>query len=123
MCVVVAEDPGSVPVVKREAVPDAVKCMIRRRNLTCLDLDPEAALLLQDAAVQLEKRFEADIGTVHRRQTISSDDNSRLDIRGIQDWMSAADRAAVSRQPSAADSSRKFENDPEPTPRALNSLP
>jgi hypothetical protein len=76
VCVVVAEDPGSEPVVKREAVPDAVKRMLRRQNLPCLKLDPEAALLLQDTAVQLKKRFETDIGTVRRGQTISSDDNS-----------------------------------------------
>jgi hypothetical protein len=76
VCIVKAEDPGSEPVVKREAVPDAVKRMLLRRNLPCLDLDPEAALLLEDAAVQFKKRFEADIGTVHRRQTISSVDNS-----------------------------------------------
>jgi hypothetical protein len=75
-----AEDPGSEPVVKREAVPDAVKRMLRRRNLLCLDLDPEAALLLQDAAVQLKKSFEADIGTVYRSQNISSDDNNCLEV-------------------------------------------
>jgi hypothetical protein len=40
-----------------------------------LDLDPVAALLLQDAAVQIKKRVEADVGTVHQLQTISSDDN------------------------------------------------
>ena len=64
MCVVVAEDPCAKPIVQREAVSDARKSMRRRRNLPRLDLDPEATLLLQDAAVQFKKRLEAGIGTV-----------------------------------------------------------
>ena len=63
VCVVVAEDPCAKPIMQREAVSDAMTSMRQRRNLPCLDLDPEADLLLQDAAVQFKKRLEAGIGT------------------------------------------------------------
>jgi hypothetical protein len=49
--------------------------MLRRLDPPYLDLDPVAALLLQDAAVQIKKRVEAEVGTGHLRQSISSDDN------------------------------------------------
>jgi hypothetical protein len=49
--------------------------MLRRRDPPYLDLDLVAALLLQDAAVQIKERVEADVGAVHQSQTISSDDN------------------------------------------------
>ena len=61
--VVVAKDPCSEPIMQREAISDAMTSMRQRRNLPCLDLDPEADLLLQDAAVQFKKRLEAGIGT------------------------------------------------------------
>jgi ABC-type uncharacterized transport system ATPase subunit len=63
--------------MQRQAVPDAVVSMLRRRDSPYLDLDPVAALLLQDAAVQIKERVEADVGNVHRLQTISSVDNQR----------------------------------------------
>jgi hypothetical protein len=69
MCVVVAQDSGAVLVVQRQAVPDAVVSMRRRRDSPYLDLDPVAALLLQDAAVQIKERVEADVRTVHRMQS------------------------------------------------------
>ena len=78
MCVVIAQDSGAVLVVQRQAVPDAVLSMLRRRDSPYLDLDPVAALLLQDAAVQIKERVEADVGTVHRMRIISSVDNYRV---------------------------------------------
>jgi hypothetical protein len=66
MCVVVAQDSGAVLVVQRQAVPDAVVSMLRRRDSPYLDLDPVAALLLQDAAVQIKKCFEADVRSAHQ---------------------------------------------------------
>jgi hypothetical protein len=42
-----------------------MKSMRRRRTLPRLDLDPEAVLLFQDAAVQIKKRFEAGIRAVY----------------------------------------------------------
>jgi len=65
MCVVESQDSGAVLVVQRQAVPDAMSSMLRRRYSPYLDLDPVAALLLQDAAVQIKERIEADVGTVH----------------------------------------------------------
>ena len=65
VCVVVAEDPCSKPIMQREAVFDAMESMRRRCNPPRFDLDPETAILLKNAAVQLKKRLEAKIGTVH----------------------------------------------------------
>ena len=65
MCVVITQDSGAVLVVQRQAVPDAVLSIHSRQNSPHLDLDPVAALLLQDAAVQVKKCFEADVRTVH----------------------------------------------------------
>jgi hypothetical protein len=78
VCVVIAEDPDAVLVVKRQAVSNAVKRMLGRRNLSRLDLDPEPTLLLQDAAVQIKKRVKADVATRHPLHTISSADNTCL---------------------------------------------
>ena len=75
MCVVAAQHSGAILVVQRQAVPDAMVNMLRRRDPPYLDLDLVAALLLQDAAVQIKERVEADVGAVHQSQTISSDDN------------------------------------------------
>lgn len=78
MCVVIAQDSGAVLVVQRQAVPDAVLSIHRRRNSPHLDLDPVAALLLQDGAVQIKQCVEADVGTVHQSRSISADDNNCL---------------------------------------------
>ena len=51
--------------MQREAVFDAMESMRRRCNPPRFDLDPETAILLKNAAVQLKKRLEAKIGTVH----------------------------------------------------------
>jgi len=65
VCVVVAEDPYSTPIMRLEAVFDAMKSMRRRWNPPCFDLDPATAVLLQNAAVQLKKRHEANTRAVH----------------------------------------------------------
>ena len=74
MCVVVAQDADALLVVQRQAVPDAMLSMFRRWDPPCLNLHPVAAFLLQDAAVQIKKCFEADVGSVHQHHTISPDD-------------------------------------------------
>jgi len=66
VCVVIAQDSGAVLVVQRQAMPDAMWSMPRHRDPSHLDLHPVAAFLLQDAAVQIKKRVEADVGTVHQ---------------------------------------------------------
>jgi hypothetical protein len=74
--------------------------MLRRRDSPYLDLDPVAALLLQDAAVQIKECVEADVRTVHQLQTISADDNQRLQRLPYPKLMSAVgvrrDKAALS---------------------------
>jgi hypothetical protein len=75
MCVVVAQDSGAVFAVQRQVVPDAMASILRRRYPPRLDPDPVAAILLQDAAVQIKERVKADVGTVDLTQTISPDDN------------------------------------------------
>ena len=66
MCVVIAQDSGAVLVVQRQAVPDAVLSIHRRRNSPHLNLDPVAALLLQNGSVQIKQCVKTDVGTVHQ---------------------------------------------------------
>jgi hypothetical protein len=64
--VVIAQDAAAVLVVQRQAVTDPMPSMLRLRNPPRLDPGPAAALMLQDAAIQIEKCLEADVRSAYQ---------------------------------------------------------
>jgi hypothetical protein len=59
MCVVIPKDPVSKNIVQRQAVGDSMGGSHGHCDQACLDLYPKSVLLLEDAAIEVQKRVEA----------------------------------------------------------------
>ena len=73
MRIVVAEHPRTVPIMEGQAVPDPMRNVFGHLYRPHLDFDPEAILLLQDAAIQVKQCRKTNVAVKsHPYQCISS---------------------------------------------------
>src|SRR6185312_13282905 len=59
VCIVVPEQPGSVAVMQRQCVANAMRNMLVGLHLSCFDLDPVTVTLVVNLAIQQQQRFDA----------------------------------------------------------------